>query len=127
MRSVSTPAIDARPMAALNMTPLIDVLLVLLIMFILTVPMATHKVALDLPVPAEGAASPPTVHRLVLGADGEATLDGRSGDLPARLRAIAAEPQGQLRFAPSAETRYARVDEVLAEVKRAGVVRMGFE
>ncbi|WP_131819268.1 hypothetical protein [Sphingomonas jatrophae] len=53
-----------------------------------------------------------------------ATIAGVGGDLPARLRAIAVEPESGLRFAPPAEVRDGRLDEVLVEVKRAGVMRM---
>src|SRR3546814_2985127 len=80
------------PIHDLNTTPLIDVMLVLLIMFIVTIPVTTHKVPLDLPQ------GPPTtservVHRLELDAGGAIALDGRTvnqAELPAPLPPISA-------------------------------------
>lgn len=115
------------PMSELNTTPLIDVMLVLLIMFIVTMPVATHKVPLDLPqdvpIPRE-----PVVHRIDLDAAGAIHLDGArvsERDLPARLRAIAAEPLSELQLRTDGETPYDRFDRVLAAIKRAGVERLG--
>ena len=115
------------PISELNTTPLIDVMLVLLIMFILTVPVASHKVPLDLPQP-DGRASEPVVHLLDLDASGRIRLDAavvRDSDLPARLSAIAAEPLAELHLRTDGETRYERFDQVLAAIRRAGVERMG--
>ncbi|HEX8654124.1 MAG TPA: biopolymer transporter ExbD [Allosphingosinicella sp.] len=119
---------DAQPIADINTTPLVDVMLVLLIMFILIIPVATHKVPLDLPVPHPG--EPPQTHRLDLDAAGRLFWDGRpvaAPELTQRLRALAADPaQPALEINADAETRYDRFDEVLAAVRRAGVTRMGF-
>ena len=115
------------PMSELNTTPLIDVMLVLLIMFIVTVPVATHKVPLDLPQ-GSAAAPDPVVHRLDLDAVGAIRLDGvlvSDAELPARLRAIAAEPLSELQLRTDGETPYDRFDRVLAAIKRAGVDRLG--
>jgi biopolymer transport protein ExbD len=68
MRRTFVAAPDFRPFAQMNTTPLIDVLLVLLIMFILTIPAQTHKVGIDLPVPRPGPASMPETHRLAIAA-----------------------------------------------------------
>lgn len=115
------------PMSELNTTPLIDVMLVLLIMFIVTVPIATHKVPLDLP---QGPSVPrdPVVHRLELDARGRISLDGApidEAELPGRLGAIAAEPLSELHLRTNGETPYDRFDRVLAAIKRAGVERLG--
>ncbi len=120
------PGPDA-PISDLNTTPLIDVMLVLLVMFIITVPISTHKVPLDLPQ------GPPkdrqlVVHRLDLDAAGRISLDGAllpDAQLPARLVAIASEPAGELQIRADAETPYDRFDRVLAAVKRAGVSKLG--
>jgi biopolymer transport protein ExbD len=117
------------PIAELNITPLIDVMLVLLIMFIITIPAMTHKVSVDLPQPGPIAAER-VEHRLVLARRGAATLDGVALDdaaLAARLRAVAAEPGAALLMRTDPEMRYERFDQVLAQVKRAGVTRLGFE
>jgi biopolymer transport protein ExbD len=115
------------PMGELNTTPLIDVMLVLLIMFIVTIPVATHKVPLDLPggVPPQ---SEPLVHRLNLDAAGRISLDGAllpDAELPARLAAIARVSTAELHLRAEAETPYDRFDRVLAAVKRAGITRLG--
>jgi biopolymer transport protein ExbD len=117
------------PISDLNTTPLIDVMLVLLIMFIITIPIATHKVALDLPngvPPIEN--KPPVIHRLNQDAAGRLTLDGRpiaETDLGARLAAVKADPDAELHFRTDATTRYEDFDRVLAAVKGAGITRLG--
>jgi biopolymer transport protein ExbD len=123
-------ALDHRPMGELNITPLIDVMLVLLVMFILAVPAITHRVPIDLPQPGEVAPAERVEHRLELLADGSVRLDGRAAGgeaLSARLRALAADPAALVVFRADGATRYERADELLAEVKRAGVTRLGFE
>jgi biopolymer transport protein ExbD len=115
------------PMSELNTTPLIDVMLVLLIMFIVTVPIATHKVPLDLPQ-GEGVPRDPVVYRLELDAAGRISLDGRLiGDakLPARLNAIAADPVAELHLRADGATPYDRFDRVLAAIRRSNVERLG--
>jgi biopolymer transport protein ExbD len=119
---------DFQPIAEINTTPLVDVMLVLLIMFILIIPVSSHKVPLDLPV--NGGGLPPQTHRLDLDAAGRLFWDGRaigSSALTARLRAFAADPaEPVLEINADAETRYARFDETLAAVRRAGVSRIAF-
>ena len=119
------------PISDLNTTPLIDVMLVLLIMFIVTIPITSHEVPLDLP---QGTPPPtptePVRHQLLIDAAGRLTLDGAAisgGDLPARLRAIAAEPGTELLLSADGETPYERFDEVLAAVRVAGVTRLGMD
>jgi biopolymer transport protein ExbD len=124
----ATPA-DPQPIAGINTTPLIDVMLVLLIMFVLTVPPMTHKVPLDLPQPGGAPSTPPVTHLLSIARDGAMTLDGATVDeagLQARLLAIAADPAAVLTLQTDAQTRYERFDATLAVIKRAGVNRLGF-
>ncbi|HEX8442880.1 MAG TPA: biopolymer transporter ExbD [Allosphingosinicella sp.] len=116
------------PIVDLNTTPLIDVMLVLLIMFIITVPIATHKVALDLPAPDGIPSKPPVIHRLNQDAAGRLAFDGRSiseAELPARLAALKADPAAELHFRTDATTRYEDFDRVLAAVKGAGITKLG--
>jgi biopolymer transport protein ExbD len=119
---------DTQPISDINTTPLVDVMLVLLIMFIITIPVTSHKVPVDLP--QSGGGAPPAVHRLDLDAAGRlfwngAAVDGR--ELDARLAAHVADPaRPVLHMNTDAETRYERFDEVLAAVRRAGVTRLGF-
>ena len=116
------------PMSELNTTPLIDVMLVLLIMFIITVPVATHKVPLDLPQGPPADRINPVVYRLEIDSAGLIRLDGAplaDSALPGRLAAIADDPAGELHLRADGETPYDRFDRVLAAVKRAGVTRLG--
>ena len=116
------------PMIEMNMTPLVDVLLVL-IMFIITVPIQSHVVKLDLP---QGDALPRHGQRnlLTIAPDGVTRWNGVAADdttLMATLRASEAMlPQPELHLRPDAMARYERVDEVLAMTKRAEITRMGF-
>jgi biopolymer transport protein ExbD len=118
-----------QPMSAMNITPLIDVLLVLLIMFIMTIPGVTHKLGIDLP---SGAASTQPIskpHLLAIGASGALTLDGTAvseGALPARLAPIADDPTGVLTIDTADTARYETFDRVLATIHHAGITRLGF-
>src|SRR4051812_36870386 len=114
----------------INTTPLIDLLLVLIVMLILAIPVATHKMPLDLPsVPPPGAVTPPPVHRLDVDAAGRLGWDGRQipdAQLPAFLSQMARDPADPaLHFAADGEARYERVDQILAVVLRAGITRLG--
>lgn len=118
------------PIASINTTPLIDMMLVLLIMFIVAIPLSTHKVPLDLPPPVPGAADPRPVHRLDIDAAGQTLWDGRAVtavELRTRLAALAADPaQPALHLDADGAARYELVDQILADVQRAGVSRLGF-
>ena len=120
---------DAQPIAAINITPLIDVLLVLLIMMILTLPVATHTVAVDLPNGAPRTVPDQKTHRLDIAASGALSLDGvalSEQALPDQLVAITADKNSLLTLNTDAGTRYETFDRVLATVKRAGITRLGF-
>jgi biopolymer transport protein ExbD len=120
----------AEPEPTINTTPLIDLMLVLIVMFIVSVPVATHQVPLDLPQGDPSIADPAPVHRVNVDSDGQVFWDGEPvGDptLRARLAAVAASPaEPELHLAVDGEARYERVDEILATIRRAGVTRMGF-
>lgn len=129
MRRATIAAPDPRPFSQMNTTPLIDVLLVLLIMFILTIPAQTHKVAIDLPSAGPGSGARPESHRLAIAADGTLSWDGApiaGTALRARLDTLAANPEGVLQLESAADARYDRFDAVLVDVKRAGIARLGF-
>ncbi|MFL6845084.1 MAG: ExbD/TolR family protein [Allosphingosinicella sp.] len=130
-RRIAFAAVTDAPISALNTTPLIDVMLVLLIMFIVTLPAMTHKVKIDLPqgVPPVTTADP-EIHQLALDPAGRLSWDGApiaEAALPARLAAFrASAPDGILHFRAEADTRYEDFDRALADVKRAGIERLGF-
>ncbi len=118
------------PIGSINITPLIDVMLVLLIMFILAIPPMLNEVPIDLPQPHPDKTLPITQHRLALAADGSVSLDGRAVDataLAAGLAAIRADHQSSLIVSTDGETRYERFVDTLAIVKRVGITRLGFE
>lgn len=120
-------ATEDEPFSALNITPLIDVMLVLLIMLIVTIPSLTHKVAVDLPQ-GDSKALPAMPHQLEITADGSLLWDGTrisDAQLPALLKAQVAADAALLVKTDEA-ARYARFDDVLATVKRAGVTKLAF-
>lgn len=128
MRRFATPYAEPQPFSQLNITPLIDVMLVLLIIFILSIPAATHKVPIDLPGKT-GSATVLERHRLVLDAGGSVMLDGAAADgagLNARLAAIAGRDDAVLELEVDPAASYARFDQLLADIRRAGITRLGF-
>ena len=118
------------PMTELNTTPLIDVMLVLLVMMIITIPPPSHVVNVESPGPPPIVAVDRVKNRLVVTAAG-ATLWNGTPVAQRTLRGLLEtsarmEPAPELHFQPDAAARYARVDEVLAMSKQAGVTSMGF-
>lgn len=127
MATTVTPATNDRPVSDLNMTPLIDVLLVLLVMFILTMPLNTHAVRIDLPVgQRQGPLAPdPVRNHITINAAGVIAWNGTAVDR-ATLRRLLAEAKAMpvapvIDLKPVAEARYAVVDAVMADIKRSGV------
>jgi biopolymer transport protein ExbD len=125
-------AIDTRSTtditAEMNSTPLIDVMLVLLILFIVTVPLQTHAVKLD--ASAGSAPPPPVVVTLQIDFDGATYWNGRAVDratLDDLLRNVARQyPQPVIHVAANRLARYDGVAKVLADAQRLGVTRIGF-
>jgi biopolymer transport protein ExbD len=120
---------DHQPIASMNITPLIDVLLVLLVMMILTIPPVTHTVKIDLPSGGPGPTTQQKMHRLDIAASGALSLDGAAIDeakLAAGLGPIVADDAALLTINADAASRYEVFDRVLASVKRSGVTRLGF-
>lgn len=113
---------EGRPIADLNMAPLIDVLLVLIVMFILAVPPMLNEVPITLPAPG-GPTLPVTAHRLAIARGGAVTLDGVAVSdtaLGARLAPLARDERVTLVMRTDPQARYERFVQVLAVVKRAG-------
>jgi biopolymer transport protein ExbD/biopolymer transport protein TolR len=121
----------AQPMSDINMTPLIDVMLVLLVIFIITAPLMTSSLKLDLPK-AEGAApgSPPAFVALAVDAQGQLFFDEEKlapEQLLERVRAAAArDPATEVQLRADRAVPYGRVAEVIGLVQAAGLSRIGF-
>ncbi len=117
------------PVPDMNTTPLIDVLLVLLVILIITIPVQSHKVAIDLPAGPPSNA-PLITHRLTIAAGGAYAWDGvalADAALDARLAALVADPdRPALVIEADGDLRYDRFDRTIAAVKRAGVTKLGF-
>lgn len=130
--SVTNPE-SSEPMMDINTTPLIDVMLVLLIMFIITIPVQTHAVKLDLPQNDQNQTPPPIdpiKNKIVIMPDGSVLWNQQPVDL-VRLRqyldiTTTIRPTPELHLQPHPEARYETVDQVLAVTKRANVTAMGF-
>ena len=121
---------EPEPMSAINITPLIDVMLVLLIMMILTIPIATHKIAVDLPQgPATNPIETPP-HQLAIDNKGKLFWDAvpvSDAALPGLLaNAQREQPEMVLHMRTDPDASYDRFAHILAVVKRSGVTRLGF-
>ena len=123
---------DGEPMMEMNTTPLIDVMLVLLIMFIITIPVQTHAVKVDLPQNSNAPKPPiePDKNKVTIDVSGNVFWNGTPIDdvtLAQYLeRTTAMSPEPELHFQPDAQARYEKVDQILAIIKRANVTKLGF-
>ena len=124
---------SGEPMLDVNVTPLIDVMLVLLIMFIITIPIQTHAVKLDLPQQQTNQPPPPVdpvKNVLSINASDQVLWNGQPVTLT-QLRSYLdttqqMNPIPELHLQPDATARYEVVDKVLAVTKQAHVQKMGF-
>jgi biopolymer transport protein ExbD len=123
---------SGEPIMDINTTPLIDVLLVLLIMFIITIPIQTHAVKLDLPQNSDAPLPPvdPIKNKIVITAAGALLWNGSPVNT-AQLRQYLEvsqqmDPLPELHLQPEPNARYETVDQVLAITKQARVEKMGF-
>ena len=131
--AMSTGGAEGEPMMDINTTPLIDVMLVLLIMFIITIPIQTHAVKLDLPVDQPQNEPPPIdpiKNKIVVEPNGAVLWNGAPVDLVTLRQYLditqTMNPVPELHLQPHPNARYEVVDEVLAVTKRANVEKMGF-
>lgn len=127
-RSIFRTDPDASPI--INTTPLIDVMLVMLIMFVITIPPPTHSVDVDLPVEAPTAAKILDSNLVTIDTRDVIRWNGAPVDL-AELGLLVKQAQGQAEPAavllqPDAQARYLRVDEAIGAIRRNGATRIGF-
>jgi biopolymer transport protein ExbD len=119
---------DRQPMGEINTTPLIDVMLVLLIMFVISIPAATHSLEVPLPVGGEGRIH--DSNRLILTAGDSVLWNGEEvslAELSALLSAAARRPvEPELQFAPDGSASYGLSAEVLRLIKDSGLGAFGF-
>jgi len=118
-------------MSEINMVPFIDVMLVLLIVFIITVPVMKHVVDVQLPrASADKEAIQPQTLRLTVKADGSYWLDDKAvsdEQLAARLQAAGRQqPQPELHLRGDRDVRYERVAQAMAAAQQAGIQKIGF-
>lgn len=129
-RPTAYATVGEQPFSEINTTPIIDVMLVLLIMFIITLPLMTHSVKIDLPSIDGKTQQEPEVHRLEIDALSRLTWNGApiaEAELPARLAAFRdASRDNVLHYRADPQTRYEDFNRVLTGVKRAGVKQLGF-
>ena len=123
---------DGEPMMEMNTTPLIDVMLVLLIMFIITIPIQTHAVKVDLPQNSKNQPNPVDAqkNKITIDAAGTVAWNGAPVDdvtLRQYLDQTAGmNPEPELQFQPDRQARYETVDRILAVIKRSNVTKLGF-
>src|ERR1044072_7027428 len=129
--AMSTSTADGEVMVEMNTTPLIDVMLVMLTLLIITLPIQTHAVKLDMPAPNS---TPPTVipETVELGVDFDgtitwngtavdrATMDAYFKDAPGK------DPQPEIHVSPTRLAKYDAVARVLADAQRLGATHIGF-
>jgi len=123
------------PMADMNVTPLVDVMLVLLIIFMITAPVMTHKISIDLPQPTPNVTPPPPTDpiSLMIRETGGMEWNGNPITLPelqaqlAVLGVKAEADQPELRIKAADTTEYDKIASVMGEAKRVGVKKIGFE
>ena len=124
------PADDNEVMVDINTTPLIDVMLVLLIMLIVTIPVQTHAVKLDMPRDTPPPTEQPEVIDLDIESDGTMLWNGTVLADRKMLEnylegAARQEPQPEIHVAPNKQAKYSYIATVLAVAQRLGVVKIG--
>ena len=122
---------DDDVMNEINMTPMVDIMLVLLIIFIITIPVMNHSVNIDLPrATNEVQNTPPATVRLSVDAQGTYYVNEiqvADADLAPRLKAAAAlNPQPELHIRGDKAVRYERVAQAMAAAQQAGLRKIGF-
>ncbi len=124
---------DGEPIMEMNTTPLIDVMLVLLVMFIITIPIQTHAVKIDLPANSQTPPDnpiKPDINKLSIDASGAVLWNGSAVDLVTLRQYLDSTkvmtPEPELHVQPDPQARYDIVDQVLAVVKKSEITKLGF-
>jgi biopolymer transport protein ExbD len=122
---------DEQPMAEINTTPLVDVMLVLLIIFMVTAPLFTHAVKIDLPrAQSELNAEKPDTIALAIDATGKLYWNNDAIDEDALrdrfVQAAAHATQPELHLRADRDTRYNVIARIMAEAQRSGLKKIGF-
>lgn len=125
---------DGSPMMEMNTTPLIDVMLVLLIMFIITIPVATHSIDIDLPVASPPDTPPPPIdpvkNKVVLTRDNQILWNGSPISQQVLEQSLQAttrmKPEPELQFQPEPDASYELSAGVLQVIKASAVTKFGF-
>jgi biopolymer transport protein ExbD len=122
---------NQQPMSDINVTPLVDVMLVLLVVFMVTAPLLTHAVKIDLPQAKNQAnVEKPDTVSLSINAQGQVFWNDKpiaDDDLPAKFaQAANQKPQPELHLRADRATHYERITKVMAGAQSAGLQRIGF-
>jgi biopolymer transport protein ExbD len=124
--------LNKQPMAEINTTPLVDVMLVLLVIFIITAPLLTHAIKLELPT-AQAPAAPERIETITLAIDATGKLFWNNemlstdADLKQRLSQAALKaPLPDLQLRADKDTKYQRLAEVMSAAQQAGISKIGF-
>ncbi|HRD96827.1 MAG TPA: biopolymer transporter ExbD [Rubrivivax sp.] len=132
--NVGNASEEGEVLVDINTTPLIDVMLVLLIMFIITIPIQTHAVKMNMPVPntAQTPPKPPEIIRIdvdfdgTIGWNGEVIEAGDRAAIETRLAAVAAQAdQPEVHLRPNKLVVYKHVAMIMATAQRLGVTKIG--
>ena len=122
---------DSPPMSEINVTPMVDVMLVLLIIFMITAPLITHKIAIDLPQ-AAATKNPDKPDIVTLSVDGTGNMFWNDqpvsqDEWKVRVRSAALKtPQPDLHLRAEKTTLYQKLAEIMADAQAAGMVKIGF-
>ena len=130
--AMSAGTADDEPIGEMNTTPLIDVMLVLLVMFIITIPIQTHAVKIDLPAnsPPTETVVKPDINKVSIDPAGTVTWNGAPLDLVTLRQYLDSTkvmvPEPELHVQPDPQSRYDVVDQVLAVIKKSEITKLGF-
>ena len=130
--AMSTGDNSGGPMSEINVTPLVDVMLVLLIIFMITAPLMSHRITVDLPTANPKVSDNEPVEPMDLAVKPDGTLylsdvEVTEGELKAQFAVAASKsPQPELQIRADKTTEYKVVKKVLADAKEAGMVHVGF-